>query len=95
MPSSNYVEYITRMIDMEAETKRLELEVKVQEDTEYVKGEGEEEYWDTYKAMKVIKAKWDLEFHKLNMAHYAEVWCKNNPELVEEKEESVEVAETS
>jgi hypothetical protein len=69
-------------IEMEAETKRLELEVYSQEAMEYHTDEESKEYWDTYKEMKVIKAKWDLEFHKLNMYHMIEVWVRENPDII-------------
>ena len=93
---AKYVEHHRRVIEMDAETKRLELEAKVQEETTYKVDEGEEEYWATYKDMKVIKAKWDLEFHKLNMYHYIEKWEKENPTLREKfdmKVSEIEVKE--
>lgn len=80
---SEFVEHQKRIITMDAQTKEYELAIIQEENTTFCKEEGDEEYWDTIKDMKVIKAKWDLEFHKLNMFYYIKKWEAKYSHLLE------------
>ena len=78
-----YIQHQTQLIEMETQSRRLQLEVKAQEETLYYKNESNEEYWNTYKDLKIKKAKLDLELHKLYMCNYIKNWEADHPQILE------------